>query len=84
MTHNPDLPCPFCGSTNLRSGGDDKIVGVWCHDCDATGPNHYGLYGWNDRAPVSPQWQPIETAPKGGSNRRKAWGGVAPVGNSRR
>ena len=46
------LPCPFCGGTNLRSGGDDKVVGVACNDCEATGPNHY-ITGrdWNARAP---------------------------------
>jgi hypothetical protein len=42
-------PCPFCGSTNLKTGGDDKIVGVWCLTCQAAGPNHYGSREWNDR-----------------------------------
>lgn len=45
-----EKPCPFCGSTNLKSGGDDKIVGTWCLECQARGPNHYGRYEWNDRA----------------------------------
>ena len=44
------LPCPFCGGKNLRSGGDDKVVGYWCLDCEAMGPNHYGRYEWNTRA----------------------------------
>ena len=43
-------PCPFCGSRNIKSGGDDKVVGYWCLDCEATGPNQYGRYEWNDRA----------------------------------
>lgn len=47
---NHEKPCPFCGSTNLKSGGDDKIVGTWCLDCEAIGPNHYGRHKWNDRA----------------------------------
>ena len=47
---NHEKPCPFCGSTNLKSGGDDKIVGTWCLDCEAIGPNHYGRHEWNDRA----------------------------------
>jgi hypothetical protein len=45
-------PCPFCGSTKLRTGGDDKIVGVWCLTCQAAGPNHYGSREWNDRVPA--------------------------------
>lgn len=50
-------PCPFCHSTRLESGGDDKFVGVRCLDCEATGPNHY-ITGrdWNIRSSV-------ETAP---------------------
>jgi hypothetical protein len=42
-------PCPFCGGTVLRTGGDDKIVGVSCLRCEACGPNHYGQHEWNDR-----------------------------------
>lgn len=68
------LPCPFCGGTDLKSGGDDKIVGTWCLTCEATGPNEYGKFAWNRRvAPpgsrvvpeggVDAGWQPIETAP---------------------
>ena len=45
-----EKPCPFCGSTNLKWGGDDKIVKTWCLNCEATGPNHYGRHEWNDRA----------------------------------
>ena len=42
--------CPFCGSYDLGSGGDDKVVGYWCKRCEATGPNQYGRYEWNSRA----------------------------------
>lgn len=48
------LPCPFCGSGNVQAGGDDKVVGVWCHNCGATGPNGYltinGDFEWNTRS----------------------------------
>lgn len=47
------LPCPFCGSTNLKSGGDDKFVGTRCVDCEASGPNHYGKTDWNTRQAAS-------------------------------
>lgn len=43
------LPCPFCGGTDLSSGGDDKFVGYFCKTCQATGPNHYGSRDWNTR-----------------------------------
>lgn len=50
-TPTPELlPCPFCGGTNLKTGGDDKVVGVWCLTCQAAGPNHYGSREWDDRA----------------------------------
>ena len=45
-------PCPFCGGNNLKSGGDDKIVGTWCLDCQCHGPNHYVTgQDWNTRTP---------------------------------
>ena len=43
-------PCPFCGSNNIKAGGAGKIVGCWCTNCQAAGPNQYGTYEWNDRA----------------------------------
>lgn len=50
VTRNDEpLPCPFCGGTDLKSGGDDKVVGFWCLTCEAAGPNHYGRHEWNDR-----------------------------------
>ena len=27
MTDAELKPCPFCGNTDIKSGGDDKIVG---------------------------------------------------------
>ena len=46
-------PCPFCGSENVKAGGDDKVVGVWCQNCQASGPNGYltinGDHDWNTR-----------------------------------
>jgi len=51
MSDAPEMkPCPFCGGCNLSSGGDAAIVGVWCRDCQAVGPNHYGRHEWNTRA----------------------------------
>ena len=51
-------PCPFCGGNNLKSGGDDKIVGTWCLDCQCYGPNHYVTgQDWNTRTP--PQVKPL-------------------------
>lgn len=46
-------PCPFCGGEVLKTGGDDKVVGVWCLNCQCTGPNHYGGHEWNDRTDLS-------------------------------
>lgn len=46
-------PCPFCGGTDLSSGGDDKFVGYSCKTCQATCPNHYGSRDWNTR-PAAP------------------------------
>lgn len=62
-TENGLLPCPFCGGSNLKVGGDDKIVGVWCEDCGSCGPNEYITYpravSWDTRA--EPQGvEPIE------------------------
>ena len=55
-------PCPFCGSANLESGGDDKIVAVRCRDCEATGPNHYGSRAeWNTRSLHLPEPQTAPT-----------------------
>ena len=48
-------PCPFCGSTVISHGGDDKWTGAWCEDCGAMGPNHYSKKEWNDRATNYPE-----------------------------
>lgn len=59
ISTNTELkPCPFCGGSNLKTGGDDKVVGVWCLTCQAAGPNHYGRYEWNDRASSTGAEQP--------------------------
>ncbi len=67
-------PCPFCGSANLKSGGDDKHVGYWCSECGAAGPNHYdSRFDWNTRAALSApkaeavSWDGMQTAPKDGT-----------------
>lgn len=64
MTDAPELkPCPFCGSDNVQAGGDDKVVGVWCHNCQASGPNGYltinGDHDWNTRADLPPAVKPL-------------------------
>ena len=37
-----EVPCPFCGSKNLRkngqTGGDGKLVWIECFDCGSNGP----------------------------------------------
>ena len=63
MTDHKDdlLPCPFCGGTNLQSGGV-CFVGFWCLDCEAQGPNHYGRYDWNTRAAMLPDLKELVAA----------------------
>ena len=43
-------PCPFCRSSNIKFGGDDKRIVEWCLAGAALGPNRYGCYEWNSRA----------------------------------
>ncbi len=50
------LPCPFCGSTNIRAhvyGGGEPDAFMQCHDCSADGPNGLNREGaieaWNRR-----------------------------------
>lgn len=55
------LPCPFCGSTNVRLydyAGDESVSRgesyVFCLNCKAKGPNvegyyHGGIGPWNMR-----------------------------------
>jgi len=50
-------PCPFCGSVDLESGGDDKVVGFYCRNCQSQGPDHYGRYEWNTRS--TPKVKPL-------------------------
>lgn len=60
-------PCPFCGGTDLSSGGDDKFAGYHCKTCGATGPNHFKSHEWNTRSPQTTDGQvkvkPLEWAP---------------------
>ena len=68
-------PCPFCGSSELRTGGDDKIVGVWCAGCQAVGPNHYGRYEWNTRAEPDPAAL-VKAALELAAEKLDAWGDI--------
>ncbi len=43
-------PCPFCRSSNIKFGGDDKRIVEWCLAGATLGPNQYGCYEWNSRA----------------------------------
>lgn len=69
------LPCPFCGKQPKSSCG---VVGPWYISCEcgcATVTGHGErdcIPKWNHRAPTQPEvetvgWQPIETAPKDGT-----------------
>ena len=71
------LPCPFCGSTDLRMEQPDRYTAIhlgddwWgeCQDCLARGGDHKSKHGardlWNTRPSL---WQPIETAPPEGQS----------------
>lgn len=63
-------PCPFCGAANVER----RKKCVVCIECGATGPytsedvdDDTCERDWNTRAPVAATWQPIETAPKDGT-----------------
>lgn len=47
------LPCPFCGSDNLKEyiwrDGDETVDYIQCSDCTACGPDHKGSHHWNTR-----------------------------------
>ena len=43
-------PCPFCRSSNIKFGGDDKRIVEWCLAGATLGPNRYGCYECNSRA----------------------------------
>ena len=53
----PPLPCPFCGSTNIRT--DDARDFLACMDCHAEGPgnigmgSNYAVEAWNRRAAIA-------------------------------
>nr|WP_164083562.1 Lar family restriction alleviation protein [Stenotrophomonas pavanii] len=57
-------PCPFCGgAAKTLHGAFSDYDEVQCQDCFAEAL----LCCWNSRATPSPQWQPIESAPKDGT-----------------
>jgi len=65
-------PCPFCGCEIILNGSytieHPHFFGGSCDNCEAIGPiksnKEEGIKAWNAR---TDQWQPIETAPKDGS-----------------
>lgn len=71
MTEALLKPCPFCGSHDVKSGGDDKVVGSWCQNCGAQGPNGYQVeLDWNNR--------PIEVGSSTDTvDKAEAWDAVA-------
>ncbi len=57
-------PCPFCGgAAKALHGAFSDYDEVQCQDCFAEAL----LFCWNSCATPSPQWQPIESAPKDGT-----------------
>lgn len=64
-------PCPFCGgAAKALHGAFSDYDEVQCQDCFAEALLCY----WNSRTALTPQWQPIETAPKDGTE-ILAWDG---------
>lgn len=57
------LPCPFCGSNNVKAGHGVRYAE--CSDCDAMGPTaHYpenAISAWNTRAAM-PDTKALEAA----------------------
>ena len=83
MTTPALLPCPFCGGTDLsiRTDLQSSFAHVVCGDCDAQGPpasfaemlweKEDAAAYWNQRS----AWQPIETAPRDGTQILAIWPG---------
>jgi hypothetical protein len=61
------LPCPFCGAEAAQPKYDFGIFNVTCKSCLATASPS----AWNARTEI--QWQPIETAPKDGTEILAYW-----------
>ncbi|MEE3929696.1 hypothetical protein V2I84_05395 [Pseudomonas viridiflava] len=59
------LPCPFCGSLDVKIATDDGIHFAQCCKCEATGPTGFkrgdeGDADWNNRAqPADQQGEPV-------------------------
>lgn len=59
------LPCPFCGSSDVKIVTDDGIHFAQCCKCEATGPTGFkrgdeGDADWNTRAqPADQQGEPV-------------------------
>lgn len=65
------LPCPFCGSVDLRSGMDDfGYFLVYCNQCGGTmedGIEEKAITAWNTRATPAPsekEWNPAAVYPR--------------------
>lgn len=74
------LPCPFCGSSNLRYELASSQGYICCDECGTMGPcdeqaadPHCDIeaaeVAWNRRPaqPEAPAWRTMESAPKDGS-----------------
>lgn len=65
-------PCPFCGSSAEieRYGNPQQSTIYTCTSCGCrleTGEEWDHGRLWNAREPVTPEWQPIESAPRDGT-----------------
>jgi len=75
------LPCPFCGGEARYEWHSADLCWIECNACGAVGPNdthtttEANAAAWNTRAPAEQTgWQPIETAPRDGTEFLSAGG----------